>query len=305
MDRWSKGQIAAFIGFIIVIFSIPLGFYLVRQRQDLNSNAAAPKVVKPTPVTKPKEVPATSPLDELDKLSSSAAASLTAALTPTPSPTPAIGVSNVNFGPTLDFKITTEGRPEGKQASKVFVGIAPGATVSAQPKFLLSFTVDVPDSGLFSGLSLAGLDQSSIYTAYIKGPGQIDNAATFSISPATTNLNGGQPLTLLSGDLNEDNTINSADYAIAKSQMGKTSADKDFNSRADFNGDGVINNLDVAFVIKNFGKTGISGTWYSPIPPASSSATPAASASGSPTDNIIPDTASSSAGGYWLWVPQI
>jgi len=103
------------------------------------------------------------------------------------------------------------------------------------------------------------------------------------MSPTETNLNSSQPLFLTTGDLNEDNTINSADYTIAKNLYGTTPASSEWNFRVDFNLDGIINNVDLAYIIKNFGKTGVSSTWLS--------APATATGSGSPS------------GGYWLWVP--
>lgn len=294
IGNWSKGQVAAFIVFVLLIFSIPLGTILVKQSQIFNSGAAGP--TKPTPsanktATIPKEVPAISPVGELEKYLSSSSANTSPTTSPTPTNAPSL-----SFGPTLNIKINIEGRPQGKQSTKAFVGIAPGATASAQPKFLLSFTVDFPDSGSFDGLSLAGLDRTSIYTAYIKGPSQIDSAATFSLGPAATSLNEGQPITLLSGDLNDDNTINAADYIIAKALLGKKASDPEFNIRVDFNQDGMINAFDLSYITKNFGKTGNSGTWYSPAPTASSSAIP----STTPT----PATGSTmQTGGYWILIP--
>ncbi len=301
-ENWGRKQTVVLIGFLILVFSIPLGMLLVKQSQIFGSKAAGPQItpIIPSVATTAQEVPATSPVGSLEKYLSTAAA----AVAPTPTPTPA-ATSALSFGPTLNFKISVEGRTDGKEAlSDVFVGIAAGATSSARPNFLLSFTVNIPDSGEYGGLSLAGLDTSSIYTAYIKGPGQIDSASTFSIGPAVTNLNGGQPITLLSGDLNEDNTINTADYDIVKGLLGKKTGDADFNPRADFNNDGVINTMDLAYVIRNFGKTGVSGPWYSPIPSppvSTSSATPAGGAL-SPMESTSTGSATSG-GGYWVWVP--
>lgn len=302
-ENWGKRQVIALVGFMLLIFSIPLGMILVKNYQIFNSGAAAPGP-HPTPgprqtATTPQEVPVTSPVGELEKYLSTASAQPSSAPSPIPSPA---SIPAVSFGPTLNLKVSLEGRPSNKQAVKAFVGIAPGATSSAQPKFLLSFMVDFPDSGEFDGLSLAGLDRSSVYTAYIKGPSHIDSASTFTIGPAAANLNNGQPLTLLAGDLNEDNTVNSADYSIAKSLLGKKTTDADFNPRADFNGDGVINILDLAYITKNFGKTGSSGVWYSPIPAASSSAIPAGGPT-IPAGGISTDSAAPAGGGYWIWIP--
>lgn len=301
----TRNQIIALVGFLILVAAIPFGMLLVKQSQIFSSKAAGPQVapIIPQVATTPKEVPATSPMGALEKYLSTAAATIAPSATPTPAPASTAAVS---FGPTLDFTINIEGRPNGHEAiNNIFVGIAPGATSSARPNFLLSFTVNVGDSGKYSGLSLAGLDPSSIYTAYIKGPGQIDSAATFSLGPAVTKLNGGQPITLLSGDVNDDDTVNTADYGIVKGLLGKKTGDPDFNPRADFNGDGIINILDLAYITKNFGKTGVSGPWYSPVPTppplATSSANPAGAAL-NPQESTSTDSGTP-AHGYWVWVP--
>lgn len=292
MPTLTRTQLIILIGFIVVVISIPLSLLLLKNAQVFKSRATE-NVKKKTSTTSekvasketstPLEIPVTSPLAELQKLLEG-----TSSATGTPTPTPA--AVNLAFGPTLNTKIILEGRPKDKYKAKVFLGLSQG-TASAIPKYLLTFTVDFPDSGIFQGLSLAGLNPGSIYTAYIKGPAQIDSASTFTMSPTESTLNNNQPLTLFSGDLNEDNTINSTDYTIIKSLYGSNKGSPKWNERADFNIDGVINNLDLAYVLKNFGKTGASGTWYSPIPTTSSSATPTATKSGSPS------------GGYWLWVP--
>lgn len=286
-------QIVAIAGFIIVLIAIPLSFTLLKNSQILNSKAYQEKPkrqqITQTASTsaKPKEIPATSPLSDLKKMLADATNSATSTLNPNvesgSGPTP-----NLAFGPILSLKISLEGRPAGSQAAKVFIGISTG-TAQTKPSYTLSFTVDVPASGAFSGLSLAGLNPGSTYTAFIKGSAQIDAASTFVMSPTESVLNTGQPLTLISGDLNEDNTINSADYTIGKNLYGTTSKSSNWNSRADLNSDGTINSWDLSIITKNMGKTGASGVWYSPIPVATSSAV--STSSGSP------------AGGYWLWVP--
>lgn len=285
MFNLDRKQIITLAGFLIILVSIPLAAFMIKQTQIFQSRASKEidllsqqKILKKEATksaTKSAEVPPTSPLTDLERL-------LQTSPTPTPndiSPTPII---NLAFGPTLNLKIELEGRPPGKQAAKVFVGISTGTT-KANPTYLLTFTLDFPDSGFFQGLSLAGLNPGSTYTAYVKGPAQIDTASTFVMGPTETNLNNNQALTLTSGDLNEDNTINSADYTIAKGVYGTTSSSKTWNSRADLNLDGVINNLDLSLIIKNMGKTGASATWFSPPPQATSSGRPAS--------------------GYWLFVP--
>ncbi len=216
--------------------------------------------------------------------------------TPSSTPTPTTSVPQISFGPSLSLLINIEGRPTNKNAAKVFVGLASGA-ISQSPTYIISYSVDFPDTGIFNNLSLAGLTQGSTYTAYLKGPAQITSAATFVMGPDKVSLNNSQSLTLITGDLNDDNVINTADYAIIKNLYNTTTKSSNWNERADFNLDGVINNLDVGYVIKNYGKTGLSGTWYS--------TPPSATQSGSLQPNMGAPEQDSSRCGYWLWIPQI
>lgn len=181
-----------------------------------------------------------------------------------------------------------QGRPIDQQSGKIFIGIAEGV-VKVKPTYLLTYTVEFPSSGLYEGLSLAGLTPGTIYTAYIKGPSHIDSASTFTMSATETILSNSTPIDLIAGDLNEDNTINPSDTDILKAVIGLTSDSTLWNARADINADQVINNLDMLYVVRNQSKTGASGVWFSPPPTASSSA----QASGSAEPR----------GGFWLWVP--
>lgn len=299
MFNLDKTQLIAAIGFIVVLLSIPLSFTLVKSSQVFRSRASegeSSQTVKisTSSATQNRNVPSTSPLSDLEK-------SVNESVPSAPTPTPA-GNLNTAFGPTLNVKISLEGRPAVNQTAKVFVGIAAGAP-QVKPTYTLTFTVDFPASGVFNGLSLAGLNPGSSYTAYVKGPAQIDTAVSFSMSPTETNLNNGQAVELLSGDLNEDNTINSADYSIAKDLYGTTSASSNWNSRADLNSDGTVNNLDIVYINRNMGKTGSSGVWYSPPPVSTSSATPATGSAAPPTDGYEYPKGSSNQGGYWFWMP--
>ena len=257
-----------FLGFyVFLILSIPVGAYFIQQRQSASVSASNPLQRTITHI----------PDDDVTPKSS----------TPTPSPNLSEDTDTTllpsSYGPTLKLILKLEGRPEGKEASKVFVGIAEG-TITQKPKYLLTFNLDLPDSGVFEGLSLAGLTSGSQYTAYIKGPAQIVSASTFTMSPSSTNLNNNQPITLVSGDLNDDNAINSGDYSIALSAYGSNSTSGNWNLNTDLNLDGVINTYDLSIISKNLSKIGDSGLWTSPPP---------ATKSGSPT------------GGYWFWMPEI
>lgn len=260
--------------YIFLVLSIPMGAYLASQRTTIKSKASETvqpkiKISTPSATVKPTATHKSDLLKEIEKLQETEDKE-DSELTPA-----------ATFGPTLSFKLALEGRPELKQASKVFVGISEAA--SSTVKYLLTFNVDLPNTGAFQGLSLAGLTVGSKYNAYIKGPAQIATSSAFTMSGGETQLNGGQTIFLITGDLNEDNTVNSADYSIAKAASGANSKSANWNENVDFNKDGLINIIDLGIIIKNMAKTGDSGIWVSPTP---------ATKSGTPT------------GGYWLWVPK-
>lgn len=276
--------------YIFILLSIPVGTYLVSQNQNIKSSASEQKSPKPKVVVSPK--PTTPPAKELlDSSQKAASPDLTAT---SPSPSPASSEIATSFGPTLSSKVALEGRPTGNQTTRLFVGIAEG-TLTTNPKFLLSFTIDLPASGQYSNLSLAGLNPGTRYTALLKGSAQIATSSAFTMSPTVTNLGSGEPLTLLSGDLNDDNVVNSADYSIAKAAFGAFSRSSNWNGNADFNKDGIINAFDLSVIIKNIGKVGASGAWTSPIP---KTASPSASLTGPPIGGPLDEP------GYWIWIPS-
>lgn len=248
-------------GFVILVISIPVGSYLLSERQTVTSKAEEKidrSILKLEPLQEVSpQIPTTPEI-------------------PDPS-------SSVSYGPTLNFKVNPEGRPQGKMATKIFVGIAEGKPIGT-PTYLLQFNVDLPDSGAFEGLSLAGLTSGNLYTAFLKAPAQIATSSAFLMVPTTTTLNSGNPINLTTGDLNEDNLINSADYVIAKSALGASPSSSNWNSLVDFNLDNIINSLDLGIILKNMSKIGETGVWVSPTPQGS---------------------ASPSGQGYWLFIPNI
>lgn len=282
---FSSLKIKALLGmYVFIIISIPVGAYFLSQQTTFKSSASEKKTAakitsSPKPITSPaKELQAQS--ENLVNFSA-------------PSPTPeSESTLATSFGPTLKLKVNFEGRPKGNQKDRLFVGIVEGS-VSLNPKFLLSFTIDLPATGEYSNISLAGLNPGTSYSALLKGPAQIASASAFIMSPTVSNLNSSEAIILLTGDLNEDNTINSADYSIIQKALGSTPSKINWNENADFNRDGIINSFDLAFIIKNFGKIGDSGTWISPLP----TATPSASL------NTGPPTGGPSNQGYWIFVP--
>ncbi len=279
--------------YIFILLLIPVGSYLIAQSRE-TSQTEATKTQTPKQTAKVTPKPTSSSAKNLLESVRAALGSNT-----TPSPTPSSGTSSpeiaTNFGPTLSFSSILEGRPKDNQATKMFVGITEG-NLSANPKFLLSFTVDLPSTGQYSNLSLAGLNPGTRYTALLKGSAQIATSSAFIMSPTVSNINEGQPINLLSGDLNEDNVINSADYIIAQKALGTTPASPNWNENVDLNKDGIINAFDLGIIAKNMNKTGESGAWTSPIP---TTATPSAGLSspsvGGPNNEA----------GHWIWVPNL
>ncbi len=321
MPGLTKTQIIGLIGFLLILISIPISFSLAKRSQIFRSRASELKTTATTTgtvsgtVTKSREVPASSPLTDLQKLLQGESPTPDSTTNPSISPTPTSEVS-LAFGPTLNLKVSIEGRPEAKQSDRIFIGIASNST--APPTYILTFTIDMPDSGIFKGISLAGLNPGSQYTAFIKGTSQIDVSSTFTMDPTESNLNNDQPITLISGDLNEDNTINTTDYSLAQNLYGTTSSSSNWNARADFNKDNIINNYDLAIISKNIGKAGASGSWISSPRPSTQSASLttkpgvggpptnfgdlllSSSPSASPTE---PSNNTSNSSSYWLRVP--
>lgn len=294
MLQTAASKIFVFIIAVLVI-SIPAGSYLLSkrfhaQKQETSKNEESNVETK----DKPKEVPKETPKSSLDTLKEELGEQKSGKSSASAAP-------EISFGPTLNFKIIIEGRPAGKQGTKkLFLGLAQGQP-STKPQYLLTFSLDVPDNGEYKALSIAGLTQGDTYTAYLKGASQIATASAFVVKPTASDLG---ILNLITGDVNEDNTINTSDYNIVKNALGATPTSEKWNPSLDFNLDNWVNSFDLSIVSKNLGKTGLSGVWVSPPPPASS---------GTLTmPNIgTPETASEqipitipSEKGFWIFIPR-
>ncbi len=273
--------------FILFILSIPVGAYLISQTQTYKSSASEQK--QKLPVTSAK--PTTSPAKKLLSVSETNLHENTPSEQTTPESSTTIATQ---VGPTLSLKAKLEGRPEGNQLTRLFIGIMEGS-LTANPKFLLNFTVDLPATGIFSNLSLAGLNPGTKYTALLKGSAQIATSSAFIMSPTVTNLNDGQALPLASGDLNDDNVINTADYSIAQRAFGAIPTSSNWNDNIDLNKDGVVNVIDLSIIRKNLGSVGASGTWTSPLPNIVTKSVEINTPIGSPNQSQ----------GYWIWVPNL
>lgn len=281
--------------YITLILSIPIGAYIISQDSEKKPSYQDKLILKQTITQGPISSPPTKSVQGVSK-------TLAEEPIPTAEPSPAVATL---FGPTLNFKVQIEGRGKDNQTGRFFIGILEGA-LKTNPKFLLSYTLNLPASGEFSGLSLAGLETGTVYTAILKGPAQIATSSAFTLSPTTTTLNSGNPIFLTSGDLNEDNVINTSDYSFIRNILGASEGSSNWNENADFNKDGIINTFDAGIIVKNLGKTGASGAWISStqaLGGTSNEATPSALPSGSaeqPIQTKSPDGSK----GYWIWVPK-
>lgn len=214
-------------------------------------------------------------------------------------------------GPTLSLTITLEGRPLNDQHTKLFVGITQGSQVSVSPQYLISTSLDIPPSGVSNSISLLGLTPGTTYTAVLKSSAQIATSSAFFMTPSGAKLNQGQPITLTTGDLNEDNIIDQSDVTILQNSLGATSSSKNWNPNLDFNLDGIINLVDLGILQKNLGKAGATGKWYSPTPLASQSASLPGNIGGEsilappPSAGRPALSEQSESKGYWLWIPQL
>lgn len=276
----------AIIGIFALIILIPVTSFVIsyRARTQTKAKASQTDKSKPVPNTLPGEL--TSPLEDLKKNLEGSKSAATSTSTKSTSDS---GSAAITFGPTLNLKLSIEGRPVSNQSTKLFLGIAQG-NPAQNPSYLLTFTVDVPQSGVYQGVSLAGLTVGDTYTAYLKGQAQITAQKEFIMNSSVTDL---ATVSLTTGDLNEDNIIDTIDYDIAQAAVGATSTSSKWNPLIDFNLDGIINIFDVSIILKHIGTTGDSGPYIST--PATQSGILKKSNIGGPGNTE----------GYWFWVPKI
>jgi hypothetical protein len=291
------------VAILIVTLLIPTGAYVLSLRFKTQSQAQEYKA----PVTSPKTEATTSSRlkDALDRLNQSQGGTTSSeggsSGTQTTTETGVDEESTTSdaqlvLGPTLGFSVVIQGRPLDSQSTKAFLGIASGQPTS-RPTYLLSFMVNIPASGSFDGISLSGLDTGATYTAYLKGESQIATASAFVVKATPTNLGA---LNLTTGDVNEDNVIDSLDYNLVKGAIGTTPSSSNWNSLYDFNLDNIVNSWDLNLVLSNLGKIGASGAWYSYTPISTASAY----TSGGPSGEIEKGTTDKK-DGYWMWVPPL
>lgn len=287
------------ISIAILVALIPVGTYVLSLRIKALSSASTTSNI---PRTDNPEF-STNPRDELVSLSQQAVDRGQTDTTNQPTPEP---TAEVFFGPTLKFKISLEARPAAKQATKLFVGISSGKPASGiTPQYIISYQVDVPEGGEYSGLSLAGLTQGSTYTAYLKGQAQIATSSAFLLNPTSNDLG---TVKMTTGDVNDDNVINDSDYNLVKAAIGATPSSTKWNSIYDFNLDNIINSYDLGIIGAHLGKTGESGVVKSTTSMGFGDLDKEFAEGLAPSPNqgniSTPDIKPGGQEGYWIWLPK-
>ncbi len=116
---------------------------------------------------------------------------------------------------------------------------------------VITKTVSVPASGAFS---VAGIPANR-YTLWVKG-GLYLAAAT--ALDATNGAVSGVSLSLLTGDSNGDNSVDSSDFTALIGSYNSSAAvpGSGYDATADFNYDGSVDSSDFTLLIGNFNRTG-------------------------------------------------
>lgn len=270
----SKLRTIILVSYLVIIAVIPTAAFVLSKTFNTSSSASnrAPSIKKQ--ITTKLEASGSSILDEEGVAGEDLSAAPSPQGSASPSASPTSESDLLVSGPTMSFSITSQGRPVGgDQSNQVFVGVYEGSqsgstalTTGGSPTYLVSSTVSVPASGVYQNFSLAGLSIGKTYTVFLKGQAQIATSSAFLMRPGNSALNNGFALYLTTGDVNDDNTINQADYNILTAYFGVTRASSNWNPILDFNNDGIINGFELGMVSKNMAKTGTSGTFVTSTP---------------------------------------
>ena len=163
---------------------------------------------------------------------------------------------NAPFG--LAFK-PVSASPVTVSGTAVFEGIAPTAPVQNVTfefrvfgvKAFPSQTVAVAPSG---GFSLTNVPRGN-YSLHIKGAKYL---AKNVIVDATNGDVSGVVATLLAGDANNDNSVDSTDFGILIGAFNTSASlpGSGYDATADFNGDGYVDSTDFGLLIGNFNEMG-------------------------------------------------
>jgi hypothetical protein len=176
----------------------------------------------------------------------------TSTQTPTNTPTDTSTSTNtptITPIPIIIGHVTWHGRPPQPNALQQFPITLTLRSAAGETDYPLQST---DASGFFTD-SLTGL-ANGLYAWRVDGPKYLANSGSVTITGASiTNVEMGL---MRAGDCNDDNVVNSVDFAILRSSFGKSAGQLGYDDRADFNGDNVVNAVDAAIHKSSFGQSG-------------------------------------------------
>lgn len=169
------------------------------------------------------------------------AATITPTITPTLTPTAT---------PFLVGHVTWQGRPSQPsplQQLPITLTLKTGTTE-------VNYARQNTDASGFFTVPLGGLANGT-YSWRVKGPKFLANMGSVNLAGGSTSVEMG---VMRTGDTNNDNAVNVADFNILKLTFGKTVGDPGYDARADFDGNDAVTVADFNLLKNNFGMGGAS-----------------------------------------------
>lgn len=230
----------AAVSMILPVFAIAAGVYLVTRPQTLESEAAYRRGREPRErigirTQRQAKLPRFKRMDSKKK----------ALVKPTAAPTRAVVAEA-----TLVGQLQLEGRPKPPNKQwKTAIAFTARQTSQKYPKYTRLFVTD--ERGVFT------LDkmEPGEYEITVKGVHTLRVKRTVSLKPGTNHVSFD---TLLEGDADNNNKIDSNDLQLLSKSFNKRRGQSGYNENADFNQDGKVDILDFSLLAKNWQKTGAS-----------------------------------------------
>lgn len=157
-----------------------------------------------------------------------------------PEASPATATTNITIPVTLQSYVGN------KTAVPLTVQLRqPGSTTELQ-----SWTASVSASGVLT----VSTTRQGTFDLAIKGPTFLRKTIrNISVGASGASLSA---ITLLNGDVNGNNKVNSVDTSLIKNAMGSTPGNAKWNPAADLNGSGAVNSTDRSIAVTNNRKNG-------------------------------------------------
>jgi hypothetical protein len=177
----------------------------------------------------------------------------TRTFTPTPTLTP-------TTQPLLIGHVTWQGRPVQPNSLQQL----PITLTLKSANVEVNYPAQTTDASGYFTVSVAALPNGT-YNWRVKsaqlGPTPPEYNPGFLATSGTLSLTGGGATYVdmglqRAGDCNNDNAVNSVDFAILRSTFGEMVGQPDYDARADFNGDTIVGAIDFALLKTNFGTGG-------------------------------------------------